>query len=342
MAFKQGHTIGSYRIIRLLGEGGMGAVYEVEHEKLGVRYALKTFVLSDGNAEMFRTRFQAEGRILARLNHPGIIRVFDLDVDSRTGVLYYVMDLILYKDGYAYTLADLEQGGADEEQLLVWFGQLCHSLAYVHSQGVVHRDIKLNTILISPEKNVVLADFGISKVCDEKLRVDVEVPKTFMTINGTSKIVVGTSGYMAPEVLEGGEITPAADVYSLGVVFFKLLTGVWYEPEMAHGEHTAIRLLDHFEHPWAKIIPAMLNEDPRKRPLNLVVLYNLLSFGCPSITKTAEDKRKKMKLVWGVVTGMLLLTVLSVCLFEMIASSSVKSPDNDDIVNAFNVPETLQ
>ena len=107
MAFKQGHTIGSYRIIRLLGEGGMGAVYEVEHEKLGVRYALKTFVLSDGNAEMFRKRFQAEGRILARLNHPGIIRVFDLDIDSRTGVLYYVMDLVLYRDGYAYNRASL-------------------------------------------------------------------------------------------------------------------------------------------------------------------------------------------------------------------------------------------
>lgn len=68
--YEEGRLIGSYRIVRPLGKGGMGAVYEVEHEKLGVRYALKTFILDDGDAELFRKRFRAEGRILARLNHP--------------------------------------------------------------------------------------------------------------------------------------------------------------------------------------------------------------------------------------------------------------------------------
>ena len=77
-----GQVIGNYRIVRPLGAGGMGAVYEVEHVKLGVHYGLKTYILEDGNAELFRKRFQAEGKLLARLKHPNLVRVFDLDYDA--------------------------------------------------------------------------------------------------------------------------------------------------------------------------------------------------------------------------------------------------------------------
>lgn len=155
--------IGAYRVIRTLGAGGMGTVYEVEHNQLGVHYALKTFVLDHGHVELLRERFLAEGRVLARLRHPNLVRVFDLGIDAERGVLYFVMDLIHYKDGESYTLADLEQGGADEEHLARWFGQLCSALDYVHAAGIVHRDIKLNNILLDAHGGVVLSDFGVSR-----------------------------------------------------------------------------------------------------------------------------------------------------------------------------------
>ena len=98
--FKAGQVIGPYKIIRCIGCGGMGEVYEVEHESLGVRYALKTFVYKGGKSwPMLRAKFMEEGQVLARLRHPNLVRVFDLSIDGATGVAYYVMDLVLYKDG---------------------------------------------------------------------------------------------------------------------------------------------------------------------------------------------------------------------------------------------------
>lgn len=267
-----GLTIGSYRVIRPLGVGGMGAVYEVEHTTLGVHYALKTFTLEKGHTELFRKRFLAEGRLLARLNHPNLVRVFDLSYDAEIDLLYYVMDLVLYEDGEAHTLADIEQGSADEEHLVRWFAELCQALAYIHAEGIVHRDIKLNNILLAPGRRVVLSDFGISKVLGEKLRTDIDVSRTMTVTAGAAtdgKLIMGTKGYMAPEVLRGEAVTPAADVYSLGVVFFKLLTGVWYDRSLVARGRTDLNLLKHFENRWQDVLPEMLDEDPAKRPLDL-------------------------------------------------------------------------
>ncbi len=121
-----GSIIGSYRVVRAIGQGGMGAVYEVEHVKPGVRYAMKTFTLEEGDVDLFRKRFSAEGKILARLSHPNLVRVIDLDIDENVGALYFVMELVLYEDGETHTLDDIEPGGADEEQIFEWFQQMCN------------------------------------------------------------------------------------------------------------------------------------------------------------------------------------------------------------------------
>ena len=258
----------------------MATVYEVEHLKLGVHYALKTFTLKEGHVELFRKRFSAEGKILARLNHPNLVRVIDLDLDEKAGALYYVMDLVLSEDGETHTLADVKPGEADETQLLGWFRQMCSALAYVHSQGIVHRDVKLNNILLAPDGRVVLSDFGISKISDENLRSAIDVTKTMVTgmMQGRG-VAMGTQGYMAPEVCCGEEATPAADVYSLGVAFFRLLTNVWYDPCLAPSTDSgnviamnSVKLLEPFEFRWADILPVMLDENPQKRPLNLTEL----------------------------------------------------------------------
>jgi serine/threonine-protein kinase len=342
VTFKTNDVIGAYRIVRALGKGGMGAVYEVEHIKLGVHYALKTFVLNDKHAELFQKRFLAEGKILARFRHPGLVRVFDLGIEPLTAVFYYVMDLILYKDGEAYSLADIEQGGADEDHISQWFRELCDALSYVHGNGIVHRDIKLANILLAPERHVVLSDFGISKVSDEKLRTDIDVSRTFVT-GDTSRLVMGTAGYMAPEVLKGQEATPASDVYSLGVVFFKLLTGVQYEPCLATGEKTALRLLDHFDCNWNEILPAMLDADPAKRPANLKLLAeSLVSRSVPVKVSATKQRFWRRWLLWLVCAALLAAAGL-VGLMALSSEETGSSPSATvQLDDAFSIPESVK
>ena len=109
MGIKIGDKVGSYRVLRPLGQGGMGTVFEVEHERLGVHFALKAFTLADGDRAFFRKRFFAEGRILARLDDPHVVRVVDLDVEPQSDTPYFVMDLVQGPDGTpdAAVLADL-------------------------------------------------------------------------------------------------------------------------------------------------------------------------------------------------------------------------------------------
>lgn len=352
--FEQGSILGTYRIVRLLGEGGMGAVYEVEHLQLGVHYALKTFTLNDGNRDLFVRRFAVEGKMLARLKHPNLTSVFDLQQDEQSGTLYYVMDLVLYKDGEAHTLADLEPGGADEDQISDWFCQMCDALAYVHAQGIVHRDIKLNNILIAPDHHLVLSDFGISRVCDDRLRQALDASRT-MSSATNGKLIVGTHGYMAPEVLRGETATPAADIYALGVVFFKLLTGVWYDPDLEPGNDrqtagstNAHKLLADFERPWKDVLPAMLAKHPSKRPTNLAELPKRL-FGEETTRKgdaastphqnkgTATIFRSRL-FIAALVT--ILLSALAAVLFFL---KHVPAASDDSLVDeAFAIPDSVK
>lgn len=275
-ALKPDDHIGAYRVIRPLGKGGMGDVYEVVHVKLGVHYALKTFTLDSGHVRLLKERFLAEGRVLARLRHPNLVRVFDLDVDEATQTPYFVMDLVQYKDGESYTLADIESGGADEEHLARWFGQLSSALDYIHSEGIVHRDIKLNNILLDAHGGVVLSDFGVSRFSDDKLRRELNIRNTIVSgVTVTGNFVMGTAGYLAPEVGRGEDATPAADVYSLGVSFFWLLTGVWY------AESPNIwQLLDPFTAVWREVLQAMLAEDPALRPVPLAPVAAKIAAAC--------------------------------------------------------------
>ena len=250
----------------------MGAVYEVEHTQLGVHYALKTFTLEDGHVDLLKNKFLTEGKVLARLHDPHLVRVFDLNFDEATGMPYFVMDLVLSEDGSPRTLLDVRTEELDEDCVFEWFADLASAIDYIHAQGIVHRDIKLGNVLLSSDGHVVLSDFGISRIFSERLRSDVNAVNTMVSEAVTgARLVMGTQGYMAPEVAWGGEATPASDSYSLGVMFVYLLTGIWYTPASK-----AFKLLEELEYRWIDVLPRLLSVNPAERPTNLSELVETL------------------------------------------------------------------
>ena len=287
MGMTPGQRLGVYRVIRLLGEGGMGAVYEVEHEQLGVHYATKTFTLEEGHVETPKSKFLAEGKVLARLRNPNLVHVFDLNFDEKAGILYFVMDLVLAEDGNPHALSDVKTAELDEDRILQWFIELAAAVDYIHEQGVVHRDIKLGNVLLSANDHVVLSDFGVSHLFSDRLRTDVNAVKTMVSeVCTCNRLVMGTQGYIAPEIVRGEEATPAADSYSLGVMFVYLLTGIWYEPGSK-----VFKLLETLEYRWIDVLPRLLADNPAERSTNLTELTELLTYKTvetPSSSGAAE------------------------------------------------------
>ena len=323
MTFDPGHKIGAYRIIRLLGEGGMGAVYEVEHEQLGVHYALKSFTLENGYVDVLKNKFLAEGKILARLHDPHLVRVFDLSFDETTGTPYFVMDLVLSEDGRPHTLLDVKTEEIDEDCILGWFAELASAIDYIHEQGIVHRDIKLGNVLLSSSGHVVLSDFGISRIFSERLRSDVKAVNTIASDATTADhLVMGTRGYMAPEVAWGGEATPASDSYSLGVMFVYLLTGIWYEPNSK-----VFKLLETFEYRWIDVLPRLLSVNPAERPTNLSELVETLQRAPVADQEKAETSEAPPHRKRGVVLALAGAAAAAVTVAVVVAfRSDTKQP----------------
>ena len=256
-------AFGAYRVVRLLGRGGMGEVYEVEHPQLGVHYALKAFAREAAGDDPLRARFLAEGRLLARLDHPRLVRVHDLAVDDATGRPYFVMDLVLGADGRPESLEDARRAGAvTEEQAAAWLADLRDALAYIHAAGVVHRDVKLENVLVDRDGHAVLSDFGVSRIFNRDLRAAAGLVTQTFSDAGAPRPVMGTLGYLPPEVKAGGEATAAGDLYALGVLMFRLLTGIWYEDGT-----DAFALLEPFELSWNETLAPLLAADPAERRL---------------------------------------------------------------------------
>ena len=268
MKIEAGQVLGgSYRVIRRIGTGGMSEVYEVEHRQLGVHYALKTFTLSHGSVELLKKRFLAEGKVLSRLKHPNIIHVHDLDFDVVTGTPYFVMDLVLDKNGEPRTLETIRPDDIEASDAKRWFEQMCCALDYIHAHDIIHRDIKPSNILLDQDGNAVLSDFGISRYADENLRRQLGVTKEFANgrkVDVTRQMLLGTEAYMAPEIRLGRGVVSASDAYSLGLVFFKLLTGVWFEPRQG-----VLNLLEPLGGDWLRLLPPLLKDNPAERPTAL-------------------------------------------------------------------------
>ena len=206
-----------YEIVELLGKGGMGAVYKARQPKLDRYVALKILPPEVGKDPAFAERFMREARALAMLNHACIVAVYDFG--EADGLYYFVME---YVDG-ANLRQTIETGGLTPPEALAIVPQICDALQFAHDEGVVHRDIKPENILIDKRGRVKIADFGLAKLLDVDAE-DSAAEKPF-TLTGTHQ-VMGTLHYMAPEQMQGSSaVDHRADIYSLGVVFYEMLTG---------------------------------------------------------------------------------------------------------------------
>ncbi|MBO7684694.1 MAG: serine/threonine protein kinase [Kiritimatiellae bacterium] len=253
--------IGPYELVRLLGRGGMSEVYEAENPRLGTRHALKLYAYEKDDPEV-RERFLVEGRLLARLSHPRIVKVTDFGTDGEGGRPYFVMDLVLNGRGEMQLLSDVQPGTVDEEMVGRWYDDLREGLAYIHANGVIHRDLKLQNVLIGPDDHAVLTDFGISKIFDAKgdgVQI-VDTVRTLVKMREGRSLVMGSLGYMAPELEMGVAASPQSDWYALGVIVYRMLTGTWCDART-----DVVGTLETYDPVWKRIIPKLLHSNPNGR-----------------------------------------------------------------------------
>jgi eukaryotic-like serine/threonine-protein kinase len=193
----------------LLATGGMGVILRAHDTELGREVAIKVLNPTVADREEFRRRFAREAVAAARITHPHVVTVYD--VGESEGRPYLVMELVP-----GGTLADrIAAGRVDRAKALEWIGQVASALDAAHARGVVHRDIKPANLLLDADGRVKVADFGIARALEGG-------GGTTLTSPGT---MLGTTGYLAPEQIEGGPTGPASDVYALAAVAYELLTG---------------------------------------------------------------------------------------------------------------------
>ena len=199
-------------IIELLGQGGMGAVYKARQKQLDRLVALKILPPEISRTKAFAERFTREARSLAKLSHPRIVSVHDFG-HTKDGLYYFIMEFI---DGTDLRRV-IQSGTLSADEALAIVPQVCEALQFAHEEGIVHRDVKPENILLDKKGRVKIADFGLAKLLDR--------PATVYTLTQAGQRR-GTPHYMAPEQIEHpGQVDHRADIYSLGVVFYEMLTG---------------------------------------------------------------------------------------------------------------------
>ena len=277
---------GRYRIIALLGKGGMGEVYRADDLTLGQAVAMKFLPEEATSHEGMLERFKNEVRIARRVSHPNVCRVYDVgEVDGAT---FFTME---YVDGEDLASLLRRIGRLPQDKAVEIARQVCAGLAAAHAKGVLHRDLKPANIMLDGRGQVVITDFGLAGVADE--------------IRG-SEVRSGTPAYMAPEQLEGKEVTMLSDIYALGLVLYEVFTG-----KRAFAEKTAGGLRGHDDRTPSrpssvvkdldpiveKVILRCLETEPSSRPANALAISAALPGGDPLAAALAAGETPSPEMV---------------------------------------------
>ena len=271
-----GLVLGRYRLERMLGAGGFGVVWLAHDERLERDVAVKVIAREHEGAGV--TRAEREARAAARLNHPGVVGLYELDHDEHS--TYLVSELVRGR-----TFAELSRAGALSDSDVARIGlALCDALDHAHERGVIHRDVKPQNVMVLAEPDAgagfaKLADFGVAHLASGDV----------LTRTGD---VVGTLAYMAPEQAEGLRVTPAADVYSLALTLYEAWTGV--NPVRGHGPASTARRLgrrmprladqrNDLPYGLCDVVDACLDPNPGRRP-GIVELRRALADAQPELS----------------------------------------------------------
>ena len=295
-----GQVLGHYRIIKQIGYGGMATVFLAEDVNLGREVAVKVFWPRPGETRDFVKRFEREARVLAKLDHPSILPVFDYGE----------------QDGFAYLITPYMPGGSLKEVLqkrkvippvetLQMAAPLLNALQYASERGLVHRDIKPGNILFKADGRPVLADFGLVKV----FTPEGEIP-TMHNATETGPAVTGTPEYMSPEQIQG-KATPLSDIYSFGVVLYEMLAGK--RPFVSTGvlsvlmqqiseQPRPLRELNPYVSPQldAAIMRALEKDPARRYQRPLDFLQALTQASSPRLTPVPEQNSSTIATNWSV------------------------------------------
>lgn len=207
MSISPGDNLGPYRVIEPLGQGGMATVYKAYHAALDRYVAIKVLHPAFKEDPNFLARFNREARIVAKLDHPNIVPIYDFDEER--GMPYLVMR---YIDGKTLKTI-LREGAMPVGRALSIIRPVAEGLAYAHEQGILHRDIKPSNIILASDQHIFLTDFGLARIAQA----------SDSTIS--QDMLIGTPQYISPEQARGVPATERSDIYSLGVVLFEMLTG---------------------------------------------------------------------------------------------------------------------
>src|SRR5918996_3225608 len=204
-----GQMLGPYRIINQIGKGGMANVYKAYQPSVDRYVAVKVLPSQLAESKEFATRFQQEARIIAKLEHPHILPVFDYGESD--GIAYFVMRYL-----EAGTLKDkmVAHRPLPLNEIDRIFTQLTDALSYAHSFGIIHRDLKPANALVDSHGNIFLTDFGIAKLLESAS------PRLTQT-----DAIMGTPAYISPEQAQAGTVDQRSDIYSLGIILYEMVTG---------------------------------------------------------------------------------------------------------------------
>lgn len=299
--------LGDYRIIEEIGSGGMGKVFLAENVHHRKQYALKVLpdeLSSDGN---FRRRFFDEARVMSELDHPNIVRVHHMG--EHDGVYYLVMDYVTGPEGTPRSLRDELKENPEEriepQKAHKWITQIAEGLSYAHKRGVIHRDIKPGNILVTAEAQVKITDFGLAKAIGsefilsqihqslslgeqptivgekrqrEQIKDTLDIAKTIKAMptprrkSTGSTGILGTYDYMSPEQREGGIVDERSDIYSLGVMIYRMLTG----RRPVGIAKPPSRVLSGLCADWDKVVDVCLEDKPSERYANMEAMLSEL------------------------------------------------------------------
>jgi len=212
-----GQSLGAYKLLSILGKGGMGCVYRAEHEKLGREVALKVLRSDYSERKDAVARFFQEARAVNKIRHRNIVDITDF-VEIKSGVVFIIME---YLKGAPLTKHMRSKTGVEPVRALGLLIQICDGLAAAHSVGIVHRDLKPDNIMVAKDHRgadlIKLLDFGVAKLLDKTEDDDIGL----QTVAGS---VVGTPAFMSPEQAGGSDVDGRADLYSLGAIMYEMFT----------------------------------------------------------------------------------------------------------------------